>query len=294
LDLARPRVAAVVSALLNRHAGHGQLDVIGDFTSWLPIDVMIELFGLSRAHRAQYRAWSTTMARILEPAINLPAIRQVAAAIADCHQHLSAVVAQRRRQPGDDFISAMLQLDVGAQPVTDEEAVAYISILLGAGYETTANLIANGIVALVRNPDQLRILRRDPGLVDMALEELIRFDSPVQLHSRWATDDVHFGERTVRKGDRVILLIGSGNRDPARFPLADHVQLARGDDGSLSFGRGTHYCIGAPLARLQASTALQLLLATFPNIGPLLEGPVWRTQYLALRGPSRLTIATGP
>ena len=290
LEAMRPRVTSVIAALLEPHAGCSQFDVIRDFTSWLPVAVMTELFGLSPAHRAQYRAWSATMGRVLEPTIDLSTIHHLVATLTDCQEHLSVVVSQRRRQLGDDLISAMLQLDVDGHPVTDADVVAYVTILLGAGYETTANLIANSLLALVRNPDQLRLLQRNPDLIEPAVEELARFDSPVQLHSRWAIEHIRFGDHTVDRGARLVLLIGSANRDPARFHHPDELELARRDEGSLSFGRGARYCLGAPLARLQVETALQLFLTRFANVGLPVEGPVWRTEYVALRALSRLTL----
>jgi cytochrome P450 len=209
-----------------------------------------------------------------------------------CEASLHAVLAERRRRPGDDLLSRLMESEFEGEPVSDDEVVSYVSLMLGAAAETTANLIGNSLLALLQHPDQLQLLREDPALVPGAIEELLRFDSPAQLHGRWALEDVEVGGRTIPRGSKVILLIGAANRDPDQFPDPDALDVRRSNVRFASFGTGVHYCLGAGFARLEASVALPMVLERYPRLGPIVEGPRWREEHVALRSLATLVVET--
>ncbi len=197
--------------------------------------------------------------------------------------YLREVIAQRRRDPGDDLLSAMIQAQEDRDALNDEELLANSNLLLVAGHETTTNLIGNGLLALLRHPDQLERLRADPELLDCAVEELLRYDAPVQATVRVATEDVELGGEQIEAGAIVACAIGAANRDPEAFPEPDDLDVARADNHHLSLGFGAHFCLGAPLARLEARVAFEALLERFPELSLAETDLRWRPN-LFLRG----------
>jgi cytochrome P450 len=284
----RPAVARMVDDLLD--AMTGEVDFIGAFAFPLPVNVIGELLGVPAEDRAQFqplvRDWTQIM-EVLTPDVVSHADR-AAAAIRD---YLADLVAQRRRRPSGDLISALIAAGEVGDRLSEDELITMSGLLFAAGFETTSNLLANGLAALLAHPQQLRLLRERPDLGQAAVEELVRFDSPVQLITRVVADPVELGGTEVAEGERVVAYLGAGNRDPERFADPDELRLDRADNAPLSFGGGIHYCLGAPLARLEAQVALPALARRFPRLA--LAGAPEHRDSLSIKGFSRLPVDTG-
>jgi len=280
----RPAIEAIVDDLLDRMVG--EVDFVDAFAFPLPVNVIGELLGVPEPDRAQFQTLIRDWSQILE--IITPEVLAVAdSAAATVRAYLAELVSLRRREPGPDLISALVAAEEEGDRLTGDELLTMAALLFAAGFETTTNLLANGIVAVLGNPAQAGLMHRDPVT---AVEELLRFDTPVQLVSRVAYEPVELGGVTVDAGERVVAYIGAGNRDPERFADPDRLDLARGDCAPLSFGGGIHYCLGAPLARLEAQIAFPALLRRFPHIE--LAGTPERRDSLAIRGFVRLPMRT--
>ena len=280
----RPAIEAIVDDLLDRMAG--EVDFIDAFAFPLPVNVIGELLGVPEPDRAQFQTLIRDWSQVLE--IITPEVLAVAdPAAATVRAYLAELVSLRRREPGPDLISALVAAEEEGDRLTEDELLTMAALLFAAGFETTTNLLANGFVAVLGSPAQAGLVHRDPVT---AVEELLRFDTPVQLVSRVAYEPVELGGVTVDAGERVVAYLGAGNRDPERFADPDRLDLARGDCAPLSFGGGIHYCLGAPLARLEAQVAFPALLRRFPHIE--LCGTPERRDSLAIRGYIRLPVRT--
>jgi cytochrome P450 len=207
-----------------------------------------------------------------------------------CDAYFRARIAERRAAPRDDLLTALLGSEHGGMPITDDELVADLILLLGASSETTVNMLSMGMLSLLRNPAELERLRSDPELARTGVDELLRYDSPSQLVGRYTGYDLQVGDETIPAGTRLSLLIGAANRDPDRFPDPDRLDLSRPDARPLSFGLGAHHCIGAWLARLEVETVLRGLVERFGRMS-LVDGPLaWRSDAVALRAPAVLPV----
>ena len=289
----RPRIQGLVDELLARPLRDGGLDVVRDFAEPLPILVIAELLGLPGSDRADLKRWSDELAVMLDGSIAMQHIgRAVQSAIAVI-DYLRAHLEAKRRDPKDDLISALLSAQERDR-LTDDEILGTVLIVMGAGHETTTNLIGNGVLALLRHPDQLARLRAEPARIDAAVEEILRFDSPVQATSRVPTEDVEIHGARFAKGAEIGLLIGAANRDPAVFAEPDRFDIARADNRHLSFGLGIHFCLGAGLARLEGQVALGSLASRAPALalGVAEDAIAWRPGWL-LRGATSLPVRLG-
>ncbi len=209
--------------------------------------------------------------------------------LADYHR---AIIEQRRREPRDDLVSRLAEAEEEGDKLTPDETIVMLRLLLAAGNETTTNLIGNGVRALLHNPDQLALLRERPDLIPAAVEELLRYDPPVQLDMRIATRDLEIGNRRVLSGTMLTMAIGSANHDRERFQRPDALDITRSDHGNISFGRGIHHCLGAPLARLEGRIALEVLLERFDRIGFGARAPEYRPSVV-LRGLEHFDVRVG-
>ncbi|MEU7432241.1 cytochrome P450 [Streptomyces sioyaensis] len=271
----------------------GPVDLIEGLATPLPVAVISELLGVPTEDRHRMLTWSHAVARALVPDFLLPpgAAEQEAQARREFTDYLRELVVERRRAPGDDLLSALVTVHDDGDVLTENELLATCTLLLIAGHETTVNLIGNGTLALLRHPDQLARLRSDPALTDNAVEELLRYDSPVQLTVRFALQDAEVAGVPVPAGSTLLLLIGAANRDPAAYEHPERLDIGRTPLRHLAFGQGIHFCLGAPLARLETQIALRMLLARAPQVR-LAGEPEWK-DHITLRGLSRLPLSLG-
>ncbi|MFI7603377.1 cytochrome P450 [Actinoplanes sp. NPDC049681] len=284
----QPRIAEMVGELLDRMTG--DVDFVEAFAFPLPVNVIGELLGVPEPDRAQFQELVRDWTRVLE-VVTSDVLKTADPAAATIREYLAGLTAERRRKPADDMISALVAAEDDGDKLTEDELLTMAALLFAAGFETTTNLLANSVVALLRNPEQLALLRTDPGLAPSAVEELLRYDTPVQLISRVAWDDIEVAGVPVSGGERFVAYLGAGNRDPERFAEPDRLDLTRADNAPLSFGGGIHYCLGAPLARLEAQIALPALVDRFPKLD--FAAAPERRDSLAIRGYTRLPISVG-
>ncbi len=292
LEAVRPRVVEIVKGLVDNIAGRGEADLITDLALPLPVTVISELLGLPIEDHAQAREWAEAIAQALDPVVTEEHATRADRAVAGLAAYIGGVVGQRRRDPGPDLLSRLIEAEDGAGHLSEAELISTVSLLFGAGHETTRNLIGNGMLALLRNPGELLRLREDPSLIRSAVEELLRYDSPVQLAGRGARADVVIGGERIAAGEPMMLLIGAANRDPAQFPDPDRLDIGRQDVKMLSFGGGIHFCLGAMLARTEAQVAIGTLLARVAHIELATEDLAWR-PHITLRGLSSLPVRVG-
>ena len=291
----RPRVQQITDELLDsaeaRSAQNGrQIEVMADLAKPLPVIVIAELLGVPPEDRGRLRRWSYDLARALDPIFELEVLERADRAVVELRQYFRPLLEERRRAPRDDMLTALVQAEEEGETLDEEELYSFCILLLGAGSETTTNLIGNGLLALLRNRDQLERLRDDPSIAERAVEELLRYDSPVAMTSRIATEETEIGGKRVRAGDFLVLSIAGANRDPEQFPDPDRLDIGREENRHLSFSLGNHYCLGAPLARLEGRIALTALIERFPNLRLATARQQWR-ETVTLRGLSALPVA---
>jgi cytochrome P450 len=283
----RPRIQAIVDETLDRIAPRGHMDLIEDFAFRLPVTIICDMLGIPAEHREMFYTGSRNGGRLLDPVPLSPAeIAQANTASAMSAMYFQQLFELRRRQPGDDLTTQLVQAEEDGSKLSNEELTANIILLFGAGHETTVNLIGNGLLALHRNPDQLALLKANPALITNAIEEFLRYDSSVQLTGRVALEDIDdLGGKKIPKGESVLCLLGSANRDPAVYPdRPDRLDIARPNVRPLSFGGGIHFCLGAQLARIEAEVAIATLLRRLPELRlDDAQTPQWRPTFV-LRG----------
>ena len=286
----RRRTEQLVDQLLDEIGDAPRFDVMERFANRLPTLVIAEMLGVPAEDYPRFRAWSEIVARTIEPVMQPHELREAHVARDALRDYFAEIVEQRRREPREDLVSVLVSAEENGRSIAHEELLTMLILLLVAGNETTTNLIGNGLLALLRHPDELAWLRAHPDEAEPAIEELLRFDSPVQVNGRTALVDVEIGGRSIRRGQPVILLIGSANRDPRAFSEPDRLDLARGAKSHLAFGRGIHHCLGAPLARLEAQVALPRLIERFPSMRLADPDPPFK-DTVVLRGLRRLPVA---
>jgi cytochrome P450 len=287
----RPRIREVVDQTLDAVIDRGRIDLIADFAFRLPVTIICDMLGIPEEHREVFYTSSRTGGRILDPVPLTPAeIAEANASNAIAKMYFEQLFELRRRQPGDDLTTQLVQAEEDGSKLTNEELTANIILLFGAGHETTVNLIGNGLLALHRNPDQLARLKARPDLITNAVEEFLRYDSSVQMSGRVALEDIEdLGGSRIAKGDNVLCLLGAANRDPAVYPdRPDSLDITRPNVRPLSFGGGIHHCLGAQLARIEAEIAISTLLKRLPGLRlDDAVNPQWRPTFV-LRGLKRL------
>jgi cytochrome P450 len=287
----RPRIQQIVDEALDRIIPQGKMDLIEDFAFRLPVTVICDMLGIPEEHREVFYTRARTGGRILDPVPLSPEeIKQANEGTIMSEMYFRQLFELRRKSPGDDLITQLVQAEEEGSKLSNEELTANIILLFGAGHETTVNLIGNGLLALYRNPDQLALLRARPELITNAIEEFLRYDSSVQLTGRVALEDIEdLGGKRIPKGETVLCLLGSANHDPAVYP--DHperLDITRPNVRPLSFGGGIHFCLGAQLARIEAEIAISTLLRRLPDLRlDDAVNPEWRPTFV-LRGLKRL------
>jgi cytochrome P450 len=281
----RPRIKAIVDDLLDRVADKGKMDIVADFAFPLPVTVICDMLGIPEADRALFHAGARGSGRLLDPVpLNRAELDEANANNAASEIYFNNLFELRRREPGPDLTTHLVQAEQGGDKLTNEELTANIILLFGAGHETTVNLIGNGLLALFRNPDQLALLKSNPSVIGNAIDELLRYDSSVQLTGRVALEDIEVGGVTVTAGTPVLCLLGAANRDPAVYSEPDRLDITRQNVRPMSFGGGIHFCLGAQLARIEAEVAISSLFERFPSLRlDDVANPQWRDSFV-LRG----------
>jgi cytochrome P450 len=284
------RIQEIVDRLLDAAAARGRMDVVHDLAVPLPLTVITEMLGVPAADVDRLKAWTATMAHIAGGP-SAEAFMTAAQARREVIAYFSEIVVRRRRQPQNDLLSALVRAEEVDDRLTEAELYSNAILLLVAGNATTTSLIGTGTLALLRHPDQRRRLSEDPSLLESAGEEFLRYESPIQFEvtPRLARDDLHLGDVTIPRGAFVALLLGAANRDPAQFPEPDHLDITRTPNHHLAFGAGPHFCLGAPLARLEARIAFGTLLRQFPNLR-LDDSPAEFLPYLHMRSLKTLPV----
>ena len=284
----RPRVEKIADDLLDSLNGADSFDVIDAIAYPLPVAVICEMLGVPQEDRGPFREWSNDASLSIEPLLDDRRVASTMDALSKLRDYFSDLAERRRADPGEDLISVLTQIEDEGDRLSHLELQLMLVLLLVAGNETTRNLVGNGLLALLRNPEQLDRLRREPELIGPAVEELIRYDSPVQIDGRSVREDTEVGGVPLERGQYLMLLLGAANRDPEAFDDPDVLDVSRERNPHLGFGRGIHHCLGAPLARMEAEVMLGKLLERFPNVR--LAGSPTRRRQIVLRGLSSLPV----
>jgi cytochrome P450 len=293
LEALRPHIRQIVDGLLAKVEGKGEMDLIEEFAYPLPVRVICEMLGVPVADHERFKGWGLDIARGLD-AIMLPPDSEVARrSMAGRHAlagYFRELIAERRAAPREDMLSALIAAEEAGDKLNEDELLATCLLLLVAGHETTVNLIGNGSLALLRHPAELRRLRENPGLIGSAVEELLRYDGPVQRTARIPSEDVTIGGVTIPKGEMVMPFLGAADRDPAQFPDPDRLDITRSDNRHIAFGMGIHFCLGAPLARMEGQIAINAMLERLPKLALATDRPEYR-ESLTLRGLKALPVS---
>ena len=287
----RPRIQAIVDELLDRVQDAGQMDAIADFAFPLPAIVIAEMLGLPPVDREQFKQWSNDVMAFLgtgRPRVDVA--KRAQQGVYALKGYLHGIFKQRRQRPQEDLISALLIVEEEGDRLSEEEMFGMCVFLLVAGHETTLALIGNGLLALLRNPEQKQTLQEDPGLIDTAVEEFLRYDSPIQHQTRVAREDFELDGRHIRQGQRVLPMLGAANRDPAQFADPDRLDIRRQPNPHLAFGYGIHFCLGAPLARIEGQIAIHTILRRMPELQLMNESLSWRV-HTSMRNPEQLPVS---
>ncbi|MCK9897140.1 cytochrome P450 [Frankia sp. AgB32] len=292
-----PHITATVNALLDDALEAGEVDAVTALTRPMPLRVMCRLLGVPEADEAEFGGWADALTRGLDPRPLLTPAENAARnhATTAFDDYFRELIARRRVQPRDDLLSRLVAIhDDDGDALSERELLELCTLLLVAGYETTVNLLGGGILALVRNPDQLAALRADPALVGPAVEEMLRYDAPIQFIGRTILGDAEIGGRAFARGDGVIVAVGAANRDPDAFDEPDRFRVGRFAGGGrarrhLGFGAGIHYCLGAPLARVEAELAFRALLSRVGSFS-LADGDVTFREQIVIRGVRSLPL----
>ncbi|WP_274649329.1 cytochrome P450 [Paenibacillus humicola] len=292
MERLRPRIRSIADDLAaGLTAESGTPDLIEAFAFPLPVIVIAEMLGVPPEDRELFKGWSNTVAKLLDVTDQPPGFMTHAGqVIGDMTAYFRQLAAERRKQPREDMLSDLLAIQQNEDRLTEDELISNCILLLVAGHETTVNLIGNGALALLRHPEQQERLRLQPELIGSAVEEMLRFESPVQMTGRIAAEDVQIGGRTIRRGQFVNVMLGAANRDPAEFGGdSDRFDIARTPNRHLAFATGAHYCLGAPLARMEGEIALTALFRSLPGMKAADEAPSWRPN-LVFRGLQQLRV----
>jgi len=294
IEARRPRIRELVHQLLDRAEAkarrEGYFDIVTDLAYPLPVTVIAEMLGVPPEDMEAFKRWSDDVALALDLFVPPQVQERMRRSLQEMADYFRGILEERRRERRQDIVSALVEAEEEGQVRSEAEAIATLILLLVAGNETTTNFIGNAMLSLFRHPDQLQRLREDPELTPRAVEELLRYESPAQTTARVALEEVELDGRRIRPYQLVFAVLGAANRDPEAFSEPDRLDLARDPNPHLAFGSGVHFCLGAPLARVEGQEALRALLDRFPHLRPLEERPRWRPAYI-LRGLEHLPVA---
>ena len=285
VEAMRERIASIAENLLDDFADGGQGDLVSLFLHPLPVIVICDMLGIPEQDRSEFILGSRVRGRLIDPTPMTPyELEQANKGMLESQAYFEGLCDERRDHPRDDLITALVESETEHGKLTKEELTANIQLLFAAGHETTVNLMGNSLLALYRNPEQLALLKNEPGLMPRAVEEFLRYDSSVQLTGRGALTDMDLASIPIAKGTQIITVLAAANRDPAVFDRPDDLDITREGIRPLSFGGGVHYCLGAQLARLEAAEALKVLFRRLPDLAlDDIDNPIWK-RTITLRG----------
>jgi cytochrome P450 len=284
----RPRVEKICTRLIDSVDGSSEFDLLPAIAEPLPVEVIAEMLGIPQEDRHHLRPWSADICKMYELNPGPDAERDAVRASIEFSDYLRELSRERRNDPGEDLISGLATAVEQGQRLSEDELIGTCVLLLNAGHEATVNVTVNGWWSLFRNPDQLEKLRADPGLVPTAVEELMRYDTPLQMFERWVLEPVEVEGVQIPSGAELGLIFGSANHDPDVFERPDELDITRDPNPHLSFGAGIHFCLGAPLARIELQTSFSMMLERFPRL-ELIEEPRWKPNYI-IRGLEGLRV----
>lgn len=289
----RPYVQKIVNELLGKVRNTGFMDIISDLAAPLPVMVIAKLLGVPHEDEDRLHHWSNVLSCILDPLLSLEEYEHMNRVVLEFQAYLHDLIVEREKKPKADVISALVTAREQGDKLSEDELLATCMLLFATGEETTVNTIGNGMLALLRHPDQMEKLKREPTIIQSAVEELLRYDSPVQITSRLALETIEIGGQIIRAGERVLLYLGAANRDPAQFSHPDQLDLTRRENYHLVFSDGIHYCLGAGLARVQGQIAIDTLIQQLPNLTLHTNNLEWR-KNITLRGLKNLPVTFTP
>ncbi len=286
----RPQIQTIVDECLDKALSRGKMDIIGDLAGVLPVYVIARMLGVPPSHaQEQLHQWSQVLSRILDSLISLQEYEKINQAILDFQEYFWELISKREKNPQDDLISYLIAARDESDKLSEEEVLSICIQLFFAGEETTVNLIGNGMLALLHHPEQMEKLKQEPKMIQTAIVEMLRYDSPIQILCRIASDKLEIGGQTIQKGEKMYLCLGSANRDPAQFPNPDQFNIFRQENHHLAFGDGIHRCLGATLAHLEAEIAINSLLQQLPKLKLSSDQLEWRKNFV-LRGLKALPV----
>jgi pimeloyl-[acyl-carrier protein] synthase len=284
-----PDIESIANSLLDDVLAKGEMDLMHDFAFPLPVMVISDMLGVPRSDRNKFKEWSDGLVGALNPRREFFKVTRAGSAVEELNAYLRPLVEERRKNPKSDLISLLVQAEEEGNKLTLDEVLSNCILLLVAGHETTVNLIGNSVLALLSNPDQLALLKQQPELVESCVEEVLRYESPVQTVRRVAGDNLELAGQKLNKEDMVMVFLGSANRDPEHFADADKFDISRKENKHLAFSEGIHYCLGASLARTEGQIAIRQLFNRLPNL-KLAGDKVEFKMPFALRGPRELPV----
>lgn len=289
----RPQIEALVDEMLDQVADRGEMEVVRDLAYPLPATVIALMLGAPPEDRDRFKQWSDDIVALQESDLAPETVRQARHSIEEMKLFLADLLRQRRAKPEDDLLSNLAAVEEDGRALTTDELLATCVTLLIAGHETTTSLIASGLLTLLRHPDQLAQLRRDPELIGPAIEEIVRYESPIQRDFRRVATDIEFGGHPMRAGSLVFQMLGAANRDPKYFSDPDRFDINREKRRHLAFGYGIHFCVGAPLARLEGPIAIMAVLRRMPDLALATDDIVWQGKR-SFRCPTAVPVRFTP
>lgn len=293
VEVLRSHIRSIVKSLLDQVQAKGQMDLIADLAAPLPAIVTAEMLGVPVSDSDKLKSWSADFAEVLGNFQHNPdRASRTLKCVEEMREYFAEAMERLRAEPREGLIYSLMTAEIDGDRLTDEEIIANSIVTMVGGQETTTNLIGNGVLALLRNPEQFARLKNNLDLIPSAIEELLRYESPSQHTARIAPQDTEMGGQKIKKGQAVIAVMGAGNRDPERFPDPDRLDLSRTDNRHLAFGWASHFCFGAPLARIEGQLALEAIVQRLPDL-KLEPGPLLWRDNLGLRGLVALPVTFG-
>ena len=286
----RPHIQEIVDELLDKVRHKGSMDIVAELASPLSVSVISKLLGIPKEAQQQLHQWTNVLSRILDPLVSLKEYEAMNQATEEIQEYLRTLIASREKEPQEDLISNLIAAKDQTDRLSQKELLAICTLLFGAGEETTGNTIGNGMLALLQHPNQMEQLKREPTMIQSAVEEVIRYDSAIQMLTRIATDNIEIGNQTIKAGEKIVLCLGAANRDPAQLPNPDELNINREQNHHLAFADGIHYCLGAALARVETQIAINTLIQEFPDLKLASNKLEWK-KSIVIRGLKSLSVS---